>query len=84
MNFGLLFRKRPTPEVDLGAYCQSVANKVGMIYGDLTFKNVVALLTSTGLNATPHPTGISIERFAAMVIQSTKGDYDDAQACEGD
>ena len=75
MNFGLLFWRRRMPEmVDVESYCGSVANKVCMVYGDLTYKNVVALLTSTGLNATPHPTGISIERFAAMVIQSTKGE----------
>jgi hypothetical protein len=42
-----------------------------LLYGELTFSNVVKLLTATGLNATPHPSGISIQRFAAMVIQAT-------------
>ena len=53
------------------SYCLSVAIKVKLIYGELTFTNAVKLLTATGLNATPHLTGISIQRFAAMVIQST-------------
>ena len=55
------------------SYCLSVATKVKMIYGEVTFTNVVKLLTTTGLNATPHPTGIGIYRFAAMVMQATKG-----------
>lgn len=55
---------------DHTSYCMSVANKVAMLYGEVTFANVVALLTSTGLNATPHPSGISIGRFAAMVVQT--------------
>ena len=58
---------------DHTSYCLSVATKVKLIYGELSFSNAVKLLTTTGLNATPHPTGISIHRFAAMVIQATKG-----------
>ncbi len=49
-------------------YIASVANKVAMIYGEVTYANVVALLTSTGDTATPHPDGMTIQRFAALVV----------------
>jgi len=58
--------------VDYTNYCLSVGNRCSMVYGEVTFKNVVALLTTTGLNATAHPTGISIARFAAMTVQKCR------------
>ena len=57
--------------------CLSIANKVAMLFGQVTFANVVALLTATGLNATPHPTGMTIGRYAAMVIATYR-----AEVCE--
>ncbi len=52
---------------EIKRYSLSVANKTAMIYGEVTFANVKDLLTTTK-NPTPHPTGISIARFSAIVV----------------
>ena len=49
--------------------CSSVANKTAMIYGQVTFRNVLALLNNQE-QPTKSPDGISVERFAAMVTQT--------------
>lgn len=54
---------------EMRSKCLSVANKVGMLIGDLTFRNVIQVLEDAEY-PTMIPVGISIHRFAAMVIAS--------------
>jgi len=52
--------------------CLSLANKTAMLYGKVTFANVMKLFDcADNFRKVPH--GMSVAQFAAMIVQSTKG-----------